>query len=243
MRSNQGFASVIATFPQGAFMTCRYPHSAAEQRRHPEENTWHPQQAGVAEEQPKMPNPPHNTTGTKPLPIPFNQRPGYEEEEAKEAAAKLAKYEAFKALRLSNTGGDVIPADFHEHTIYSAVHAATEHQAGEIFRPSKPRIGTTPHERAAAAEKLAREQREAEQIGRARQEEEAAAAAAGAEAARQRQLRHHHQQHQQQQQQQGGYEEDWRPAAYDPSRAQRTNGQQPTHYNIPARSFPPAQRY
>lgn len=39
MRSNQGFASVIATFPQGSFATCRYPDSSEKQRK-PYENTW-----------------------------------------------------------------------------------------------------------------------------------------------------------------------------------------------------------
>lgn len=214
MRSNQGFASVKTTFPMGSFATCRFPDDPTLQRSEGE-NTWHPQYPGVTEVPAAMPNPPYNTTGTKPLPIPHNLRPGYDEELAKEAAEKKAKYEAFKALRLSNVGGDKIPDDYHDHTIFSAEHASTEHHAGSIYRPSKPRVGTTPHERAAAAAKLANDQAAAEATGRVQ------AAEARAEYIRQAQ--------------EALYDEQWRQAAVDPARPQRTAGQQPTHYNIPTK--------
>lgn len=211
MRSNQGFASVKTTFPKGSFATCVYPDNR-EQQRGEHENTWHPQFPGVAETPAVMPAVPYNTTGTKPLPIPFSQRPGYDEEERLAAEAKRQKYLAFKAMQLSSVGGDKIPADFHEHTISSAVHDATQHRPGQLFRPSKERVGTTPMEREAAAKKLAESQAAAEEAGR--QEYEAARQAE--ERARSYQ-------------QPAAY----RPAAYDPTRATRTNGQQPTYYNVP----------
>lgn len=86
MRANEGFASVRATFPQGAFMSCRYPNEPHLQRT-AESNTWHPRYPGVDDEQLRAADEAagilplrHNTNGTRPLPVPFSQRPGYEEE-------------------------------------------------------------------------------------------------------------------------------------------------------------------
>lgn len=172
MRANEGFASVRATFPAGSFATCRYPNEPALQRTEAE-NSWHPRFVGVCDDvaqreagqDPEKAAPlTYNTTGTKPLPIPFSQRPGYEEEERRVAAEKRAKYLAFKSLQLSSTG-DVIPADFHDHTIYSQTHVQSALKAGEIFRPSKERVGTTPAEREAARLQLEQEQRAAAEYG------------------------------------------------------------------------------
>ena len=89
MRSNQGFASAMCTFPMGAFMSCVYAATPATQRCE-DENNWHPQYVGVEHSAEARalaeaaaagrPLPPkHNTTGTKPLPIPFHMRPGFAE--------------------------------------------------------------------------------------------------------------------------------------------------------------------
>ena len=281
MRSNQGFASVIATFPQGSFATCRYPDTAEKQRK-PYENTWsvahahaertetlrpswpphpplilplsrcvrrHPefvskppaenkwQEAEVAASGGPAPQLSHNTTGTKPLPIPFSQRPGYEAEQAAVAAAKRAAYEAFKAHQISSVGGDKIPDDFHDHTVYSEEHVRTELKKGQIFRPSKPRVGTTPLERANATNELAASQH-------------LAVSAAAVQDREDREMQRRYDQRTQRQQQfqfragaggmdrgmhMGGAGVRYVPAALDESRPQRTNGQQPAYYNVPER--------
>jgi len=229
MKQNQGFASVIATFPQGSFATCRYPVTP-EQQRTPAENTWHPEfvvpdpapnpamaaAAAAAGVEPEVRR--YNITNTKPLPIPFCERPGYEEEQRAQAAAKRAAYEAFKAHRISSTGGDVIPPDFYHHTQHAPVHINTMLKAGEMNRPSKPRVGTTPVERAAAAASQAQMQATL----RARAAEEDAAQEAAERRARARR--------------QG--EEDYaagnyRQVAVDPRFAQQGA---PHYYNVPTRS-------
>lgn len=177
----------------------------------------------------------HNTSGTKPLPIPFSQRPGYEEEQSAIAAAKRAAYEAFKAHQISSVGGDKIPADFHDHTHYSEEHVRSELKKGQIFRPSKPRVGTTPAERANATNELAASQH-------------LAVSAAAVQDQEDREMQHRYNQRTQSQFQfragaggmdrgmhMGGAGVRYVPAAMDESRPQRTNGSQPAYYNVPQR--------
>lgn len=90
--------------------------------------------------------------------------------ERRAAEAKRAAYLAFKSLQLSSSG-DVLPPDYHDHTIHSAEHTRTELKPGQIYRPSKPRMGTTPAERAEAHAKLEREQAAAQEEGLRRERE------------------------------------------------------------------------
>ena len=241
MRSNQGFGSAIATFPQASFATCRYPDTPAMQRT-PAENTWHPEfvaanqapnrwegaAAGAAAS--SSPDsaasaaaaaaaavPKYNTTGTKPLPIPFSQRPGFAEGEAAAARASRAAYEAFQARQLSAIGGDAIPADYHEHTIHSETHIRSQLKPGQTFRPSKPRVGTTPAERAAAAAAM---QEQLQQVSGAVEQQE------------QEQSRRNLMRGGGAAQMQGGSGARFTTVAVDA----RAGG--PTHYNIPERQQP-----
>lgn len=202
-------------------MTCRYPNTP-EMQRTPATNTWHPEFVEATSGTPSVEanlaaSLRHNTTGTKPLPIPFSQRPGYAEEEAAEAARKRAAYAAFRAHQISTVGGDKIPDDFYEHTINSEEHIRTQLKPGQIFRPSKPRVGTTPAERANAARVLAEQQAQA--VAQAAQaDQQAAIARRRAEVRAEAEAAH------------------YIPAAMDATRPARTGGLQPEYYNIPQRT-------
>ncbi len=240
----QGFASVIATFPQGSFATCRYP-VLPEQQRTPQENTWHPSfvqvpsgrdryaesAAAAAGNAPQLQEAKqhlqHNITGTNPLPIPFSQRAGYEEEEAAKKAAQRAAYLAFRAHQISSVGGDKIPADFHEHTVHSSEHIRTQLRPGQVFRPSKPRVGTTPLERAHAALSMQRAQEATAEAGRDEERiirDVERRAAMRNQAAAQGMMQY----------QQGEYT----TVTSDPRR--QAPGQ-PSHYNVPTRQLHPSQ--
>jgi len=187
---NEGFASVRASFPSGSFATCRYPDlTEPNLKRQPHENTWHlfESEAEAKANAPGTPfdlnASPHNMSGTKPLPIPFSQRPGFEEEQRRLAEEKRRRYEAFKSQRISSAG-DHIPPDFYDHTQTSETHIQTMLNAGQTYRPSKPRVGTTPAERAKAEQELRQKQ---DRLAReyALQEQRTAASSSSSQASRQ----------------------------------------------------------
>ncbi len=78
-------------------------------------------------------------------------------ERAKEAAAAATRAR-YQAMQLSRPEGDRLPPDFYSHEVHSDRHLQTMHVPGEIYRPSRPRVGTTVTERFTACQRLREEQ-------------------------------------------------------------------------------------